>query len=985
MKIELDYRWAINPIRNFGELLVFSRAAIKLIERDLQKSVCYEHILNLYFIMCACQQITSDYLHSTGLMRISTIIRNLVLNPKRYSDFSNLIGMRSITARAIELVLLELERVHSITKSPVYNFCLEFESICITLAEILYILHCNEGNSEVFHLITDIKKRIFSLQNNKYSKSLSNTYLKIPTAFKDEPLSPEDCFELVKAGKDCFKDNSTPVVFVGLRTSGCYMAPLCIAALKQNGFKNTIMVTLRPKHEFLTQEKRRIKRITRELNPTFALVDDAPYSGHAIRLSFKQLIGLGISKRSICIMVPRFDDAPVWKQKGACVPQENRLSGTSDINNCCLPKGVKIITIKKSELSIPQKLNGNWIRSELETLISHHKETKLSDITEVALRAVSGTDSDKNITSYRPRKPFPRYKRIFELRGATENMEERTVSILAVSVGQGLWGYNTKILSKELGEIVPRVLLLKDGIAFMDYPDCKKICSPLQHVQRAEFLECIRSYIIKRSQLNILTDWNNIHKIEKGGKGWRILSEVFSHGLGFYGYFYARRVRKMLSRIINHRNTSVIDGGCDLTGWCYKKSGDALFFKKIDYDEYAYDWQDIRIFDPIFDLASVIFNHDLTKKEEKELVKYFAQKFNMDENDLRKVIFLYKILYVASLSRALRIALSGNYSVGALPPKNERESILQEKLLEKCQYFLTNTVNDYIGVFSKEIPASSNPVAVFAIDIDGVLESERLGFSAASNASIRALAALKNAKIIPVLNTGRSLVESRARCEAFGIPYAIAEHGAVIWDSIKRKTIVLINRLQRHERNRLLKAIKKDKRIIIDGGFVCGLRLFIRKGKKSFPVPDLWLEKYFDNLNIHGMKAIKAPGKTDIAFDGIDKGFALQKLIIDFGWDSLPLCSIGDSLSDLPMLQISDFAFVPHNGSRKLIRALSNHKELEVAPYAYQLGLLWAVKRVVARLGSKVRIKCSYDDITRMISQHERIHKTKGSIRSLLK
>ena len=185
---------------------------------------------------------------------------------------------------------------------------------------------------------------------------------------------------------------------------------------------------------------------------------------------------------------------------------------------------------------------------------------------------------------------------------------------------------------------------------------------------------------------------------------------------------------------------------------------------------------------------------------------------------------------------------------------------------------------------------------------------------------------LKKARFLPVLNSGRSLEEIKSRCAAFGIPYGIAEHGSVIWDSYKKETVTLPSRQQVQKKTRLLKELRKDKNIIIDDGFCCGLRVFNRSGRDSYPVNEVLLKEYFNSLGIVDLRVIQAPAKTDIAYKGIDKGTALHTLLNRIGRGALPIYAIGDSISDASMLQIADTGYVPSNCSQELRRKLTGRE-----------------------------------------------------------
>src|SRR5436853_4259487 len=78
-----------------------------------------------------------------------------------------------------------------------------------------------------------------------------------------------------------------------------------------------------------------------------------------------------------------------------------------------------------------------------------------------------------------------------------------------------------------------------------------------------------------------------------------------------------------------------------------------------------------------------------------------------------------------------------------------------------------------------------------AIDIDGVLESDRMAFPATTPAGAHALRALIVHGHRPVLVSGRSLDEVRERCRAYSLPGGVAEYGATVYARDPGRTVQL--------------------------------------------------------------------------------------------------------------------------------------------------------------------------------------------------
>ncbi len=977
------YRWAINPVRTFGELLTLAQDCVGTLNANNDNAVRNENILNLYFMFCACQQIISDYMHSSGFMRVVYVLRRFTVQsvPNRSESYRII---RSIVRKIARFIIPLIEKMHNVQIRNLYRIHNDTLDVCNKLAGLIYLERIEEKEPDLVDLASFLAQNITSLRRVKYTRALRDSFLRIPTVFKDEPFGPEDCFSLGRRASGDLSNNVNigNVLIVGIRTSGCYMAPLCMMAMRNNGLKNISIITYRPGYGLFSQERNAIENTIKNNNGIVVVVDDAPYSGSAVEKVCDDLIKLGVPTASLRIMVPKFEEAPYWKKQH---PNNNKLSalkGEHVQQNTTL---IKTITIERSGLYIGQYLNTDWIRRQLKETGFFADELTITDVTEdIFYRGKNERLRSKGLL-YRPKRPFPRYKRIFKINWKDEENKDQTKHILAISVGQGFWGYPIKILYEHLADFVPHLYALNDGVALMEWCERSESVSIGKAVKK-ERLDEMASYILKRAALPTLTSLETIYRMESNGSGLDSLNAMFGRGLGLYGLLYVRVLRstKKLSKILGNGARCAIDGKIGPQEWIVCRDSESSSFLKIDYDEHAYDWRDLRIFDPLYDLASVIFEYCLDEESEHIITEKFKDNNSGATDNIDKKMLFYKVLYAFLLKEALSISLSGGYSTGALPPSTKREHIKQEKLNAKCNSFLANTINSYLALPVKSIPISKEPIAVFSIDVDNVIESERLGFSAASKSSIESFSMLKKAGFLPVLNSGRSLEEIKSRCAAFGIPYGIAEHGSVIWDSYKKETITLPSKQQVQKKTRLLKELRKDKNIIIDDGFCCSLRVFNRRGWHSYPVNEVLLEEYFNSLGIVDLRLIQAPGKTDIAYKGIDKGTALQTLLNRIGRGALPIYAIGDSISDASMLQIADTGYVPSNCSQELRRTLTGRETIIITPYPYQLGFLWAVKDTLKK--HSINLKNHHiimDEVSNMFSQHEKIHKLSPYIHAL--
>ncbi|MGW4804585.1 HAD hydrolase family protein [Kitasatospora sp. NPDC004272] len=86
---------------------------------------------------------------------------------------------------------------------------------------------------------------------------------------------------------------------------------------------------------------------------------------------------------------------------------------------------------------------------------------------------------------------------------------------------------------------------------------------------------------------------------------------------------------------------------------------------------------------------------------------------------------------------------------------------------------------EYLSDLPRPLPEDGPGAGWCVLDVDGVLETDPLGFPASSPRGMLALRALRAHGFRPLLATGRSLPELQDRCRAYGLAGGVAEHGAV--------------------------------------------------------------------------------------------------------------------------------------------------------------------------------------------------------------
>jgi hypothetical protein len=213
-------------------------------------------------------------------------------------------------------------------------------------------------------------------------------------------------------------------------------------------------------------------------------------------------------------------------------------------------------------------------------------------------------------------------------------------------------------------------------------------------------------------------------------------------------------------------------------------------------------------------------------------------------------------------------------------------------------------VHDYLSdLYLRRLPVAEGPLC--AIDLDGVLECDRLGYPATSPTGALSLRALIAHGYRPVLATGRSVPDARDRCTAFRLAGGVAEYGCAI---IHGEDVTdLRPPWARELLSRVRAQLAGHAGVRVDPRYSYAVRATFRGG----PLPPELLAPA-GVLADPAVRLIQGEGQTDITFTGGDKGSGLRALAARLGDPGCAL-AIGDTPSDLPMLACARLARVPGN------------------------------------------------------------------------
>jgi hydroxymethylpyrimidine pyrophosphatase-like HAD family hydrolase len=395
---------------------------------------------------------------------------------------------------------------------------------------------------------------------------------------------------------------------------------------------------------------------------------------------------------------------------------------------------------------------------------------------------------------------------------------------------------------------------------------------------------------------------------------WEVAAKVLSGQFG--GLALPARpllLEPLVRRLLTHEYPTVLDSKTDLRHWQPYPAADGAL-RKVDFYQRAFGHLDLACYDPVFDLAGAAADPPTPLFEEKLRQAY--QDIGGEQVDGERWL-LYRLAQLWRLDRAGDL---GRFDV------RQRSAA---------------AVHDYLAeLYLRDLSGGQGPLC--AIDLDGVLECDQLGFPATSPTGILALRALIAHGYRPVLATGRSLPEVRDRCLAFGLAGGVAEYGAVIYHDGEATDLrpAAAGAILSEIRDELCRypGVRVDPRY----------RHIVRASSDAGPLPAEVMRK-MPELGDPGVRIVHGDDQTDIMAAGVDKGSgfrALAALLSGHGpsADSTPSSdpallsdpgcafAIGDTPPDLPLLATAQLARAPRN-------ARLGNAGIKRTRRAYQAGL----------------------------------------------
>ncbi|WP_169515210.1 HAD hydrolase family protein [Amycolatopsis benzoatilytica] len=674
-------------------------------------------------------------------------------------------------------------------------------------------------------------------------RDLTSAVLRMPSCFRSFDQEPADLVALAAGFRLRYPDRERPVVVLGVRTSGSYLAPLASGALRAAGYRDVHADTVRPGYR-MRPSLRALLRGVAQRGGRVAVIDDPPETGQSIAEVADAVHRAGVPAEMITLLLPLFGDiAP------------GRLT-------------------RYDTVALPYR---DWaVHARLET------ESVVRSLSSLIGRPVRAVDRVAGAGLSQGREHA---RAVFDV----EFPDGETRRIAASGAGLGFFGRHALAVAGALPGRLPRIYGVQDGIVFRDWlPEHQRITVP-QPDDAREMAGYVRA---RAAAMPAVSD--RARELAGRQPVWEAASRVLQRNYGRAGV--ALRpilLDRAVRRLCAVRSPSVVDGATGLAHWFRGPAG----LSKADADVRDFANTDLACYDPVYDLAGI---------DPGSADPEFAAALRREHPCDPERFLLYELVHLWDRERA-----------GQAAPRAGARAV-QRYLAE---------------VLLPAVPPAQDGRLV-ALDLDGVLESDALGFAMATPTAVVALRALHVHGYRTVLVTGRSAGEVAERCTTYGLAGGVAEYGSVVF--LDGTVHDLVPTAGKHALHAVRTALANRAEVVVDEDFEHVVRARRRRGG-ALPrdVVDQTLADVASQVRV-----IEGNGQTDFVAAGVDKGTALQLVAEKLG---APVAlAIGDTASDLPMLSLATVGYAPANADQA-VRASG----FPVLRRGYALAVSQAVERLV--------------------------------------
>ena len=773
--------------------------------------------------------------------------------------------------------------------------------------------------------------------------ALLQQVIKLPRCFHSFDQRPEDCRRLACQVAERWPERKQPVTVVGVRTSGAYLAPLVAAELRQIGYVDVRVLTFRPNHR-LSSHQRWIVRKSRSRRALTLIVDDPPKSGMRLAETADYLQGRGIRREQLVLVLALLG------------PTNSLPRPICDFDTVLLPWDQWSVHDRFTEQSIAELLDRLIVKKQfpVDQGEEHTLIRSVETVDRIHQANLPGDLSSRGHIAIV-------YRVTLAIGNAPAAVE---VLIRAEWTGVGYYARHRELVARRLAPYLPVVYGVEKGVLVREWIVDSQ--NPASSVDEADAMS---TYVFARARA-LATPEDMSIRLSGRAAAWELAAHLIGQAFGRLWPVIRPLAHSTARRLLQVNSPAVIDGRTGLTRWLFVPSGDGrVLAAKASFGAGSFTNMDSCCYDPIYDLAMPAADRSVLDGEvgseppfgtllrdafERQsqapvgaerwllyrLLRLDSQRAALDK--------LWPALAAGTLSTTERSAVYDEWGLAHLSRSIAFERrVLVERAMSRC-------IQEYFAeVYLRDLrPPEVGPVC--AIDIDGVLEGSWLSVPAIGPSGALAVRALLQHGWRPLLATGRSAAQLAERCHNYRLAGGVAEYGAVVYDSRLGSFDSSADSSEVNLMLQLAKTLRGMPDVFVEPGW----RHVVRASR----LDDRGLARPLRPEDVDvALRAVSADGRigvvrartTDFTVARLNKATGLVAWLARHesqvgGHESSLQFAVGDSLSDLPMLELAHSAFAPASADRTLIRAAERAEvHLRVARAPYGRGLFEAVTEVL--------------------------------------
>jgi hydroxymethylpyrimidine pyrophosphatase-like HAD family hydrolase len=757
-------------------------------------------------------------------------------------------------------------------------------------------------------LLSQVADRMAALLSLGFPGEWLNQRPRIPAFFRSRDFTHFDCLELGRKLIAAYSQPERPVIVVGLRTAGSFLAPLLCAYLRRQGYRDSDWVTLRPRKGVSSFEQAKLHQGLQK-GALAVIVDEPVHTANTLVKTVDVLRRVGFADKDTVALVPVEPALPSWRN-------------TYEFQSLC---HIGAVCLEPEERHKQRLLDSDAVEVRLrEYLRAYGYEN-------VEISPSAMTRELNREWSLPAGKVDVRLKRVYEVHLQRRSGEIEVRYVLAKSVGWGWLGYHAFLAGDRLAQFVPPVLGLRDGILYTEWiPQTDPCMRP--GLDRNRLVDRLACYVAARAQtLRLASDPSPDLAREGRHKGFELLANVLSRA---YGSRIAAALKRLQIRQILSQEgcplPTMTDGQMAREEWVQADSR----LLKTDFEHHCQGKNEADVTDPAFDLASAMVHFGLSQEESTQLIRRYVEVGG--DATVERRLFVNKLLAGAWSQMA---AVSGLYNARL---SDQREKF-HRQYVAAWNFLITETVRECSRLCQRQNEIRWNSPLV-VLDIDGVLDRMVFGFPSTTASGIQAISLLHAHGLAISLNTARTLREVKEYCRVYGFVGGVAEYGSVAWDAMDNRTLVLVSEESLRQLEQARSALKRVPGVFLNDDYEFSLRAFTYQGNLTAPLPRLLAQNLMAALGADQLSVHHTGLDTAIVAKEIDKGAGLLALLNLVGKPETKTLAIGDSESDLPMFHVASRCFAPAQISCGRVARLLG---CQIADRPYQPGLLRIVRSIV--------------------------------------